>query len=243
MSGTTRIITLLSTPVENMDSVSNDQVQRVGRWDRPGALWELVKEYLGLGRRKRKEPVDTRERLKRFLETRASFVAQTSLYGYLRTRAGMRYPELFDDDVFVRSINIAKWHVWLACLSDLSIYAGGLLAQRLPAETADVARLIHELVTEIIIAAGTPEGADDEFAAHAERVKSRLERCDWMQVSDDEGPFSESPSALVRWAPIIDELKQLDEPIVRNSVRFRWQEIRRELRTSLDAGAVLGAGR
>jgi hypothetical protein len=71
------------------------------------------------------EPIATPEALARFLDTRASFIAQTSLYGYLRTRAGMRYPELFDDDPFVEGINIAKWHVWLDCLSDLAVYAGG----------------------------------------------------------------------------------------------------------------------
>jgi hypothetical protein len=66
--------------------------------------------------------------------------------------------------------------------------------------------------------------------------------CDWTRVTDDEAAFSESPSALVRWAPIVEELKQFDEGIVRNSVRFRWQEIRRDLRRCLDARAVLRGG-
>ena len=34
----------------------------------------------------------------------------------------------------------------------------------------------------------------------------------------------------------------LDEEIVRNSVRFRWQEVRRELRATLDVDAVLRQG-
>ena len=75
------------------------------------------------------EPIDSGAALSRFLEERASFLAETSLYGYLHTRAGMRYPELFDDDPFVASINVAKWHLWLDCLADLSVYAGSRLAQ------------------------------------------------------------------------------------------------------------------
>jgi hypothetical protein len=47
----------------------------------------------------------------------------------------------------------------------------------------------------------------------------------------------------VRWAPIVENLKELDEEIVKNSVRFRWQEIRRDLRRNLDAGAVLRSAR
>src|SRR5690554_3773392 len=96
-----------------------------------GIVRQLVqlRNYVGLGR-KREEPVRDASGLAHFLDTRASFVAQTSLYGYLRTRAGMRYPELFDDDPFVVSINIAKWQIWLACLSDIAIYAGVQLARQ-----------------------------------------------------------------------------------------------------------------
>lgn len=224
-----------------LNSLGNDLNRRFGELGKPAALWGLVREYIGLGRRRRKEPVDSPIRLRKFLETRASFVAQTSLYGYLRTRAGMRYPELFDDDVFVRSINIAKWHIWLACISDLSVYAGGLLVQRTSAPNEEVAQLMRGLVEEILSTAGSPEEADEEYVSHAERVRGRMAHCDWAEVTDDETAFSESPVALVRWAPIIDELKQLDEPIVKNSVRFRWQEIRRDLRRDLDAEAVLNS--
>jgi hypothetical protein len=208
--------------------------------DRLAASLRTMLQYLGLSSR-RLEPVKDPAGLKRFLETRASFMAQTSLYGYLRTRAGMRYPELFDDDPFVVSINIAKWHVWLACLSDLAVYAGGLLAQHPPGHVIEAGRIIQQLVREILDDTGIPEEADAEFAAHAERVRARVAHCDWTGVTDDESAFSESPTALVRWAPVVDELKQLDEGIVKNSVRFRWQEIRRDLRRSLDAHAVLSA--
>src|SRR5690606_42001075 len=70
----------------------------------------------------------------------------------------------------------------------------------------------------------------------------RLAECDWSQMTDDEGPFSASPDSLVRWAPVVQEFKALDADIVRNSVRFRWQAIRRDLRANLDpAGVMAGA--
>ena len=207
----------------------------------PRALWVTVREYVGIGRRRRLEPVTDVESLGRFLTTRASFVAQTSLYGYVRTRAGLRYPELFDDDGFVGSINIAKWQIWLACLSDVSVYAGGLLAREVPAAADEIGPLITGVVSGILAETGVPADAGPEFEASGRAVLERLAGCDWCAVTDDEGAFSESPPALVRWAPIVDELKQHDEPIVLNSVRFRWQEVRRDLRRALDAGAVLGA--
>lgn len=202
------------------------------------STWEGLRDYFGSLGQNRNEPVTNRAALRRFLETRASYIAQTSLYGYLRTRAGMIYPQLFDNDAYVQSINIAKWHLWLACLSDLSIYAGGLLAQRSPTSTQSGA-IIQQLVAAILEDTGIPKDAGEDFAAHAARVQARLAGCHWEKVRDDDTAFTESPTALIRWAPVIDRLKELDEEIVRNSVRFRWQEMRRHLRQHLDADAVL----
>lgn len=207
--------------------------------DRLAEWWGSFCEYLGLGRRHRPEPVIDPSGLRRFLETRASYVAQISLYGYLRTRAGTRYPELFDDDAFVVSINIAKWQIWLACLSDLTIYAGGLLVRHSPQSTPEIARLMREVVEAILEETGNPDDADDTFPEHAQQVRARVAACDWTRVTDDETPFSESPRALVRWAPVVDAFKRLDEEIVRNSVRFRWQQVRRDLRRDLDPDRVL----
>jgi hypothetical protein len=204
-------------------------------------LLRVLRDYLGAGAVGRRKRVADRESLQYFLASRSSHVAQTALYGYLKTRAGTRFPELFADDGMLRSINMAKWQVWLACLSDLSIYAGGLVAQRSHAPSAAVGRLMGATVEAILAQTGLPDEAGPGFAREAERLRIRSLACDWSVVQDDDTPFSESPSALVRWAPVVDEFKQLDEEIVRNSVRFRWQEVRRDLRRDLDAEALMAS--
>lgn len=206
-------------------------------------FWKPLLDRIGTGRSSRDRPVTDPDGLAYFIRTRAAHVAQTSLYGYLRTRAGTRFPELFSDDAFVASINIAKWHVWLACVSDLAIYAGGLVHRQTPAFAAMVAPLMESVVNSILQENGAPAEAGGDFASHASRVRSRIALCDWGAVPDDESAFSQSPSALVHWAPIVDELKQLDEEIVLNSVRFRWQEVRRDLRRLLDAETVIASAR
>ena len=189
----------------------------------------------------RSSRIADRDSLREFLESRASFVTQTSLYGYLRTRAGMQYPILFEDDVFVQSVNIAKWHVWLACLSDLAVFTGGLIVRRGAADPEQAGALMLATVDAILEATGTPAGAGGEFSEHAQRVRARLMLCHWAGVSDDATTFSESGPALVHWAPIVDELKRHDEHIVSNSIRFAWQEVRRALRRDLDAAALMAS--
>ena len=200
----------------------------------------VLAEYLGAGTAGRKRTIADVAALRHFLDTRASHVAQTTLYGYLRTRAGTRYPVLFENDAFVVSINHAKWQMWLACLSDLSVFAGGLLAHRARAGPVATGAVVRRTVEAILEHAGIPDDSGPLFAQGAEAVRDRLRRCDWHALANGEGAFTASPEALVRHAPIIPELMALDEEIVRNSVRFRWQEVRRELRATLDADAVLG---
>lgn len=206
---------------------------------RPAELLETFRAYFGLGNAARMGPIDTPEALAGFLDTRASFIAQTSLYGYLRTRMGMRYPELFADDAFVEGVNIAKWEIWLDCLSDLSVYSGSRIAQQLPRETPRVAEMMSSLVDGILARTGTPHDAGKEFLAHGDSVRDRIARTDWLTVGDLDAAFTHSPASVVRWSPIVDELKALDEEIVLNSVTFHWQEVRRTFVRHLDAGAIV----
>jgi len=201
--------------------------------------WRRVRDTLAAGAGRRGRRIADPESLRDFLQSRSNMVAQSSLYGYLRTRAGTRFPELFSHEEFSKSIDIAKWNVWLACLSDLAVYAGGLLRRR--TGDTEVGRLIAGAVAAILESTGIPPGAGEDFPRLAAQLRARLAACDWAKVEDDGTAFVESPSALVRWAPVMEDLKRLDEEIVRNSVRFRWQEVRRDLRANLDAGALLAS--
>ncbi|MEM7464964.1 MAG: hypothetical protein AAF362_20020, partial [Pseudomonadota bacterium] len=71
---------------------------------------------------KKVQPIDSVDRFQEFLATRAAFVGQKKLYEYIKTRMGMKYPKVFQDDIFIESLNIAKWHVYAACMSDLGVW-------------------------------------------------------------------------------------------------------------------------
>jgi len=206
-----------------------------------GDSLRLLRDHFAAAVRFRGRPVTTRTEFQWFLQSRASFVSQSTLYGYLRARSGSRFPELFDNDTFVQSINIAKWPIWLACLSDLSIFAGGLLAARTGAAQEVVAALMTSSVDAVLAATGVPSEAGPDFPQLADEVRERVRGCAWASVRDDDSSFTESPGALVRWAPVVEEFKALDERFVRNSVRFRWQDVRRDLRRDLAAAAVLAS--
>ena len=197
-----------------------------------------IGDYFGRRGNKRIHAIADSKSLEDFINTRASHVAQTSLYGYIRTRAGSRFPELFENDEFIVAINIAKWQMWLACVSDLSVFAGGLISRRTEASGDAIGDLVTGAVRQVLDQTGVPEEAGEAFSEGRKTVLARLDDVDWTAVGDDESAFTASPAALKYWAPIVDELKELDDEIVRNSVRFRWQEVRRDLRDALQAESL-----
>ncbi len=188
----------------------------------------------------RREPsVVTVADLVRYVETRSKFVSQTTLYGYIKTRAGTRYVSLYEDELFTRSVNIAKWEIYLACLCDLATYAAASLGREATAGAGELEALAIHIVDSAIedeeIPPERPQGFGDARDAYAKRAHATA----WHQIEPGEAPFENSLSALVEWAPVADELKMHDVKIVRNSMRFKWKSVRNQLGDLLDAEAVL----
>ena len=71
---------------------------------------------------------------------------------------------------------------------------------------------------------------------------ARLTEIDWNVAAEREGAFTESPPGLVTCVPVIDDFKELDGEIVRNSVRFRWTDVRRQLRERVEPAAFAVGG-
>ena len=176
---------------------------------------------------KKADPLDRISRYEEFMGTRSAFIAQKSLYGYLKTRMGMKYPKMFDDEEFVTSINIAKWNIYAACLSDLAVFmtAQTLLNSGDRDEALDMARKLHKNCVyqrfDVDNFTGEKSELINEFA-------NRLAFVDWVGACKFDGAFGTSPLALLKWSPIAENLKKFDAPLVHNSIKFSWQAKRKE---------------
>ena len=101
-------------------------------------------------------------------------------------------------------------------------------------DPAEIESLMSSMLDRIMRQTEIPAEAGEDIESALEKADQRIKTCDWSQERDDDTIFSQSPTARYYWSPIADELKQRDEIIVRNSVRFRWIEIRRSARQQLD---------
>ena len=177
--------------------------------------------------------------LEEFVATRAAYVGQTKLYGYLKTRIGTRYPRVFDDEIFVHSINIAKYHVFAACLSDLSIYSVATALQSAGVSDEERCQLALRCFRHGLMENSQEMPVEFPMTLATEGFARRLKATDWRSGALDRSNFTESPAALLRWAPIAENLKAEDAEIVKNSIRFAWRDIREQFRKRLVAEALV----
>ena len=185
-----------------------------------------------------KSAIQTVDTLSEFIQTRSAYVAQTSLYGYLKTRMGTRFRQIFEDDKFLPSINQAKWRTYGACLSDLTVFAAALTGagNRLEEnQISDLARGCFETAVR-----QTFDGAEagEVRAGIIESFAARVKRTHWPNAAIGEYAFTSSAEVLLESAPIADELKERDVEIVTNSIRFRWRDVRDQLRKRIDRDAI-----
>lgn len=200
-------------------------------------LWREMSSRVTL--RRDTSPIDSMDRLDQFVSTRSAFIAQKTLYGYLKTRMGTRYPSMFEDDIFVQSINIAKLNVFAACLSDLTIHA---IARATRSDI--ISNAVRESRARHCFHAGLTENTADapkEFSADTciGDFDRRLMATEWSGRASRWENFTCSPRALVKWAPIAPELKQFDREIVENSITFAWRDIREQFDKRLDPAPII----
>ena len=69
-----------------------------------------------------KKKIRDLDNLEEFIQSKAAWVSQVTLYGYLKTRMGTRYVLHFDNDEFMSSVNLAKWNIYATALQDLTFY-------------------------------------------------------------------------------------------------------------------------
>ncbi len=176
--------------------------------------------------------------LAEFIQTRAAYVAQTSLYGYLKTRMGTRFRQIFEDDKFLPSINRAKWQTYGACLSDLTVFAAAISGVENRLGPNEISALARKCFAAAVEQTFDGDDADEARAEIVERFKARLKQTHWPNAAIGENAFTFSPKVLLESAPIADELKERDAEIVTNSIRFRWRDVREQLRKRIDRDAI-----
>ena len=173
-----------------------------------------------------KKKIKNMEDLTLFVQTKSAWVSQVTVYNYLKTRMGTKWVLHFDDEVFLASINKAKWNIYSIALQDLTFYSLSFL--NVFCNYKDMSKA-NEIYDEILTKEKKNEMPEEIISQTKEKFKDRLEKIDWNTCYKS-WPFNESALALYKWAPVAEELKILDRKIVLNSMILKWENIEKEFK-------------
>tara|TARA_B100001093_G_scaffold313984_1_gene299601 strand:+ start:184 stop:759 length:576 start_codon:yes stop_codon:yes gene_type:complete len=169
--------------------------------------------------------ISTIEDLKNFIQTRSAHVTQTTLYGYIKTRVGSRYAMMFEDEVFLKSINLAKWNIYVYAIMDCTIYTFSYLIDNKNLKQNDAQNIFNTIIDDEKINGLSSEIYENIKVEFTQKTKN----IDWKNYHYND-PFKSSGLALYKWAPIADELKVLDKEIVLNSIMLKWNLVENEFK-------------
>ena len=173
-----------------------------------------------------KKKIKNIEDLTSFVQKQSAWVSQVTLYNYLKTRMGTKWVLHFDDEIFLASINKAKWNIYAIALQDLTFYSLSYLNVFRDYQDMDKANEIYDEILTKEIENRMPETI---ILQAKEKFKERLEKIDWNTYYKS-WPFNESALTLYKWAPVAEELKILDRKIVLNSMILKWENIEKEFK-------------
>ena len=185
---------------------------------------EKILQYLGL---KPKKPLTKRSELVEFIHRNASFVSQVTLLTYIKARAGTQYPKLFENTEYLESIEIARSHLYTSCVADLVFYViNEHCLNAIKRETIQF--ILSNLVEETFSFAKCDKIIIKDFDEMKKECEEQLNALKGNDINHK--LFKMSSDTFFRWAPMAEEFKKEDEEIMRNSIHFKWIEVRREVR-------------
>ena len=161
-----------------------------------------------------KKKISNLDELENFIQTKSAWVTQVTLYGYLKTRMGTRYVLHFENDEFMGSVNLAKWNIYSVALQDLTFFTFSKLKVDFNYQEMKNA---EEIFFKILDDETSNKMPQDIIEEAKKNFIERMKIINWDTYHNDL-PFNPSALSLYKWAPIAEELKNLDRKIVLNSV-------------------------
>ena len=169
--------------------------------------------------------INSKKDLRNFIQERSAHVTQTTLYGYIKTRIGSRYAMMFEDDVFLKSINLAKWNIYMSALTDCTLYVFSYLIDKKNLNQNDSLEIFEQILEN-----ERNNGLEEKLFEDTKlEFNKRLKDIDW-KTYHQEHPFKNSGLSLFKWAPIAENLKVFDKEIVLNSIKLKWNLVENEFK-------------
>ncbi len=183
-------------------------------------------------------PVDTREKLIAFLDTRAAFLIQKNMFDYARARSGPYFKVMVNEPEFQRAVETSRWSGYPVGLAALAEIARGVLF-----ESAD-RKAVNDAVSSAALAAfdkyPRPEILDAETWKQArETLILRLSQINLHPpklAKDIILPYSQ---LLYDSQPIHEQMRKSDFGMIESQLRINLINMHDEFEKAVNIPALL----
>jgi len=127
-------------------------------------------------------------------------------------------------------VNLAKWNIYAVALQDLTFFTFSYLKVNYNYNEINKAKEIFLKILDDETSNKMPIHIIEEAK---KSFNERLQNINWEAYYNDL-PFNPSALSLFKWAPIADELKNLDRKIVLNSVILKWDIVKKEFQERIN---------
>ena len=132
---------------------------------------------------------------------------------------------MFEDDVFLKSINLAKWNIYMAALTDCTFYVFSYLIDKKNLKQNDALEVFIQIIEK-----EKSNGLEDKLFEDTKiKFSQRSKEIDWEKYHQDH-PFKNSGLSLFKWSPIAENLKVFDKEIVLNSIKLKWNLVENDFK-------------
>jgi hypothetical protein len=190
---------------------------------------------------RRPPPIVDRASLADFVDTRAAFLAQKSIWDYVRGRSGPYFTMIVKEQLFLEGVEIARWKNYPFGISIVGEMVHGVLLP-LAGPTAPLAQSICELALDVFDRYPVPAALGEEQWAKARTELAT--RCQQVALHPPK-PVKDIPIPFAQVffdnMPIHERLRENDFELIRNQLRVNLISMHRDFVKYANLPSVAGA--
>lgn len=187
---------------------------------------------------RQKPPIDTREKLIEFLDTRSAFLIQKNIFDYARARSGPYFSQIVKEAAFQQSVEVSRWTGYPTGLAALAEIVRGILFNETDRKP------LNDAVSSAALAAFDKYPAPE--ALGAEVWKTARETLIERLANIDSHPPKFAKDVILPYAqvlydsqPIHEELRKNDFEMIRAQLRINLVTMHEEFEKRVNKSALL----
>ena len=188
---------------------------------------------------RRPSPIAHRAALGEFLDSRAAFLSQKSIFDYARGRAGPYFTMIMKEKPLQELVEIARWKNYPYGLSIVAEMIHGVLLPEVRDRLALVAAL-RAITLQAFDRYPVPEALGAEFWGEARKALAL--RCDQIALHPPK-PVMDIPIPFAQVyfdnMPIHERLREQDFELIRNQLRVNLLSMHRDFTKRVKLGALV----